>query len=315
MGMQNKEEIVRILPIRIRKLIDENEIQYEYLQEIRFRVGQPVLLQYKNQEFLLKEKNEISGREYPAYFFSKEEMKETMEYISNFSMYAFENEMRQGFLTIPGGHRIGIAGKVFVEQGRVKRITNIGMLNIRIAHEVIGCSKKIIDYLWEKQEFCHTLIISPPGGGKTTLLRDIIREIAGEKKRLTVGVVDERSEIAASYMGIPQNQLGSRCDVMDGCPKAEGMLMLLRSMAPDVIALDEIGGREDMDALRYGRNCGCKILATIHGNSLENIRSKPQMKEFIENQGFERYIVLGNRLQTGKIREILDQTGKKLVQV
>lgn len=313
MGMQNKEEIVRILPIRIRRLFDENKIQYEYLQEVRFRVGQPVLLQYKNQEFSLKEKKE--GRGIAACIFSKEEMKETIEYISNFSMYAFENEMRQGFLTIQGGHRIGIAGKVFVEQGRVKRITNIGSLNIRIAHEVIGCSKKIIQYLWEKDEFCHTLIISPPGGGKTTLLRDIIREIAGEKSRLTVGVVDERSEIAASYMGIPQNQLGIRCDVMDGCPKAEGLLMLLRSMAPDVIALDEIGGEEDLAALQQGRNCGCKILATIHGSSIEEIKRKPQMKELMANQGFERYVILGNRLQTGTIREILDHTGEKVVQV
>lgn len=311
--MQNKEEIVRILPIKIRKLFDENKIQYEYLQEIRFRVGQPVLLQYKNQEFSLKEKKE--GKEIAVCIFSKEEMKETMEYISNFSMYAFENEIRQGFLTIQGGHRIGIAGKVFVEQGRVKRITNIGMLNIRIAHEVIGCSKKVIEYLWENDNFCHTLIISPPGGGKTTLLRDIIREIAGERSRLTVGVVDERSEIAASYMGIPQNQLGARCDVMDGCPKAEGLLMLLRSMAPDVIALDEIGGDEDLAALQQGRNCGCKILATIHGNSLEEIRKKPQMKEFMNNQGFERYVILGNRLQTGTIREILDHAGEKVVQV
>lgn len=300
MGMRHKEEITRILPVRIRKILEENRINYEYLQEIRFRVGQPVILQYRNQELFLKE----------SYVFTKEEMQETMEYISNFSMYAFENEMRQGFLTIPGGHRIGIAGKVFVEQGKVKRVTNIGMLNIRLAHEMVGCSKKIIDYLWEEKSFCHTLIISPPGGGKTTLLRDIIREIAGGKTGLTVGVVDERSEIAASYMGIPQNELGSRCDVMDGCPKAEGMLMLLRSMAPDVIAVDEVGGKEDIHALQYGRNCGCKILATIHGNSLEEVKEKPQMKEFIENQGFDRYVVLGNRLQTGKVKKILNRAGK-----
>lgn len=300
--MRQKEEINRILPMRIRKLLEKNGINFAYLQEIRFRVGQPVILQYKNQELFFKEDN----------IFTREEMKETMEYISNFSMYAFENEMRQGFLTIPGGHRIGIAGKVFVEEGRVKRVTNIGMLNIRLAHEVVGCSKKIMEYLWQEKELCHTLIISPPGGGKTTLLRDMIREIAGGNKGLTVGVVDERSEIAAGYMGIPQNRLGERCDVMDGCPKAEGMLMLVRSMAPDVIAVDEIGGKEDMHALQYGRNCGCKILATIHGNSLEEVKAKPQMKEFIENQGFDRYVVLGNRMQTGTVREILDRSGKSM---
>ena len=291
-GMQRKEEIERILPIRIRRLLEEKGIKHEYLQEIRFRVGQPVILQYKNQEFILEEKRGMIGQGQNTTLFTSEEMQETIEYISNYSLYAFENEMRQGFLTIQGGHRIGIAGKVFVDQGRVKRITNIGMLNIRIAHEVVGCSKEIIDYLWEKDSFCHTLIISPPGGGKTTMLRDIIREIAGGKNGLTVGVVDERSEIAASYMGVPQNQLGLRCDVMDGCPKAEGMLMLLRSMAPEVIAVDEVGGRDDIDALQSGRNCGCKILATIHGDSLEEVQEKPQMKEFLKKQFLFLYYLI-----------------------
>lgn len=296
--MNVKEEICRILPLEIRKKMELLNLDYKELQEIRLRIGQPVFLKYRNQELRVDNRKEFKE------LFTESEMQEAIEYISHFSVYAYENEMKQGFITVVGGHRVGIAGKVYVEHNKVKRITNVAMLNIRVAHEVLGCSKKVLKHLWEQDEFCHTLIISPPSGGKTTLLRDLIRELAGDTYKLTVGLVDERSEVAACYKGVPQQKIGERCDVLDGCPKNDGIMMLLRSMAPEIIAVDELGGIEDIEAMQYARYCGCKLLATIHGGSLKEIKEKPQLKSFLEEGGFERYIVLGNKKSSGTIKEI-----------
>lgn len=293
----------------IRRLLISCNLSFGELQEIRMRIGQPLLLLYQNREYFLLETGGIGRKNKQVHIVTREEMRETMEYISNYSMYAYENEMKQGFLTVQGGHRVGVAGKVVIEQGIVKRISQIGMLNIRLSHEKKGCSKEILPLLMEKDEFCHTLIISPPGGGKTTLLRDLIRTISSGKENITVGVVDERSELAACYMGVPQNDIGFRCDVLDGCPKAEGMLMLVRSMAPDVIAVDEIGTMEDIHAILYVMHCGCKILATAHGNSLEEIKAKESFKTLLNAYGFERFVVLENRFHVGMVKGVYRADG------
>ena len=161
----------------------------------------------------------------------------------------------------------------------------------------------------------HTLIISPPRCGKTTLLRDLIRQISdGNKwvKGCTVGVVDERSELAGCYRGIPQNQMGMRTDVLDGCPKADGMLMLVRSMSPQVVAVDEIGAPEDVEAIKYAMHCGCKMIATVHGETLDEIQRKPLFEQLIKEQCFDRYIVLKNEKQVGELAGIYDTQGRQI---
>jgi stage III sporulation protein AA len=170
----------------------------------------------------------------------------------------------------------------------------------------------------EKGNCLHTLIISPPCCGKTTLLRDIIRLISdGGKDRagLTVGVVDERSEIGACYMGVPQNDLGIRTDVLDCCPKAKGMLMLIRAMSPRVIAVDEVGSKEDIEAIEYVINCGCKLIATVHGNSLLDVKGKPLLKKLIEDKLFERYILLSNKGSVGHLEEVYDREGNGIYKI
>ena len=195
----------------------------------------------------------------------------------------------------------------------------ISCINIRFAHQITGCADMVIPYVTEDGKLCHTLIISPPGCGKTTLLRDLVRQISDGWETFpgnTVGVVDERSEIGGSYQGIPQNDVGIRTDVLDCCSKAEGMVMLLRSMAPQVIAVDEIGNYEDIRAIEMTLNSGCKLLATVHGSSIDEIRKKPLLERLIKEHVFERYIILQKETagKIGKVREIYDERGTCLYQ-
>lgn len=232
-------------------------------------------------------------------------------------MYAFDEEMKQGFLTVSGGHRIGLAGKIVMEGERVQCIRHISFLNIRFSHQVRGCADTLMPYLTQNGNVCHTLIIAPPRCGKTTVLRDVIRQLSdGSETRagITVGVVDERSELAGSYLGIPQNDLGIRTDVLDGCRKSEGMLMLLRAMSPQVIAVDEIGSTQDGYALESVFHCGCKLLATAHGSSVEDVRRRALLNRMAEQRMFERYVVLGIGASGGRRRQVLDADGVLLYQ-
>ena len=192
-------------------------------------------------------------------------------------------------------------------------------MNLRISHQVKGCADGVLPWLYGPEGPFHTLIISPPRCGKTTLLRDLIRQISDGCLGLrgcTVGVVDERSEIGGSYQGIPQNDVGIRTDVLDCCSKAEGMVMLLRSMAPQVIAVDEIGNYEDIRAIEMTLNSGCKLLATVHGSSIDEIRKKPLLERLMKEHVFERYIILQKETagQIGKVQEIYDERGTCLYQ-
>lgn len=302
------EQILGILAKSVRKVLQEDAAGLDGLQEIRLRTGQPVRVVRGNREHILP------SPESP-HIITKEEVRETMDYISHYSLYAYENELRQGFLTIEGGHRVGVAGKVIMEKDKVKNIQYISSVNIRISHEMIGCADSLLPYITKNKQVCHTLIISPPCCGKTTLIRDLIRQISDGNeyvKGCSVGVVDERSELGGCYLGIAQNHLGSRTDILDCCPKAEGMIMLIRSMAPQVIAVDEIGTSEDIHAVEYAMHCGCKLIASVHGLDMDEAKKKPVLGELIRRRMFERYVVLGNGTHPGEIRGIYDERGSVL---
>ncbi|MEE1085988.1 MAG: stage III sporulation protein AA [Schaedlerella sp.] len=306
---QKEKQVLNVLAKSIRRLIDEERFLIKNLQEIRLRIGKPLTVIYNNQEFFLP------LRKMEKHIVRQEELRETLNYISRYSLYAFESEIKQGFITIEGGHRVGASGKVILENDRVKNIEYISSLNIRVTHEIRGCADKVMRFITKKGMVCHTLIVSPPRSGKTTLIRDMVRQISdgnGYVKGCTVGVVDERSEIGGCYLGVPQNDLGMRTDILDCCPKSQGMLMLIRSMAPQVIAVDEIGTIEEIHSVEYAMQCGCKMIASVHGRDMNEVREKPILGELIKSHRFERYIVLKNKNHPGEIDAIYGERGNLL---
>lgn len=310
--MANSTEILRIFPDYMRDRWKAAADNADKLQEIRLRVGREVILLMENKEFYLSDSGQVIDNRKEAYHITEADMEAVLNHICDYSLYAFSDEIRQGFLTIPGGHRIGLAGQVILqENGEIRNMKHIGYMNIRISHEIKGAADIVLPYIYEKGSLKNLLLISPPGCGKTTLLRDIIRQISDGNRYgegMNVAVVDERSEIAGSYLGRPQNDVGMRTDILDACPKVLGMMMLIRSMAPKAVAVDELGCEEDMKAVNQVIQCGSRIIATVHGDSLQDIMQKSFLKDLTEKKLFGRYILLEKKEGRCRVRTIYDRS-------
>ena len=305
----DRESIQNLFAGNIRKLLIEAGPDYEKLYEIRLRVGRPLFLVYAGGERFLQIKR---GE---PYFVTRQDLKETLEYVCGYSLYAYEDEIRQGYISVQGGHRVGVTGKVLLNGDRIRGMKYISCINVRLSHQIPGCADAVMPYIQSRNHISHTLIISPPRCGKTTLLRDVIRQLSNGREGIpgvTVGVVDERSELAGSWQGVPQNDLGMRTDILDGCLKAAGMLMLLRSMAPDVVAVDELGDREDTTALEQVLKCGCSVLATVHGGSYEELSRKRFLQPLLQAGAFQRYLVLKHCDGTFFVEQVRDGDGQLL---
>lgn len=305
-----RDQILNLFPSEVRKLFSPlTEDDFMSLQEIRLRCGKPIGLLYDGEEYGICDMGLC--RYSDSITLSIQEVETTIQYMSKYSLYALENDLKRGFMTLEGGHRLGVAGQVVVENDIVKSIMYISSLNLRICHEVVGCSNKLMNFIVDpkRDKVAKTLIVSPPKCGKTTLIRDIARNLSdgwGSFEGCNVGIVDERSEIAGCYRGIPQSDVGSRTDVMDKCPKAEGIRMLLRSMAPRVIIVDEIGRQEDYDAIQDALCAGVSVISSIHANDIDECLSKPTLCDLIRGRYFERIIILSNTDGVGTVSWICD---------
>lgn len=299
------ETIMNFLPKKIADQIRQiPPFQLEEMEEIRVRINRPIEVTMRGKANFL------------SYTVQSEDAFHLLNKISQYSIYALEEELQRGYITVSGGHRIGLAGKVILEEGKVKAIRDISSFNIRIARERVGIADAMISYIYDG-EWLNTMIIGPPQTGKTTLLRDIARMISTGNKKYKLssaktGIVDERSEIAGCVNGIPQLTFGDRVDVLDSCPKAEGMMMMIRSMSPDVLIVDEIGRQEDAVAIMEAVHAGIKLIMTTHGNSLADIRKRPSLKEILHQEIFQRFIVLNRKHGPGTIVRILDENENEL---
>lgn len=295
--MAVENTILQLFPASQRDFWQRTAACQREIQEIRLRVHRPIVIQKGGRELFLDSDGAFADSPVGARCISPEELEGLLRHVCSYSIYAFEEELRQGFITVSGGHRVGVAGQAVLEDdGRIRSMKNISFINLRISHEVKGAADSVIPYMYRDGELLNALIISPPGCGKTTLLRDLIRQISDGNaygKGMTVGVVDERSELAGCFCGIPQNDLGMRTDVLDACPKERGMLLLLRSMSPRVVAIDELGSREELDQLRRAQACGCRILATAHGESMEDVKRRFDMSRENWERLFDLSILLG----------------------
>lgn len=303
--------LLQLFPIERRTFWEKAVLDEKHIQEIRLRAGRPLMLLKDGQETYLKEDGTFTDKQSYAYITGEKEPQEVLQHICHYSLYAYEDELRQGFITVSGGHRVGITGQIVMESDKmVRTIKHITGMNIRVSHQIKGVGDRVLPYLYQKGEFCNTLIISPPGCGKTTLLRDLVRQISDGNPYgagCCVGLVDERSEIAGCYLGMPQNDVGMRTDVLDACPKALGMMMLLRAMSPSVIAIDELGGQEDIEAVHTAACCGSRILATIHGDGVEDIQQKEGMDRLFQKGLFQCFVVLGKRQGRCIVRGIYER--------
>jgi stage III sporulation protein AA len=289
------------------------------LEEVRIRQGKPLEIAFEGQTAFVTMSGKLNEGESRWYHPTAEDCQQMLQSISNYSLYALEEELKRGYVTLLGGHRVGLAGRAVLEKGGIKLLRDITSFNVRVARQVFGVADPIIPYLIDPKTLTplNTLIISPPQCGKTTLLRDIARQLSiGKIGRLggyKVAIVDERSEIAASYKGMPQFDVGLRTDVLDACPKVEGMMMLIRSMSPELLIVDEIGRPEDGLAIFEALNSGVGVIATAHGRDLADASKRPTLRRLIQEEVFERYVVLSLRKGVGTIEGIYNEKLKDLL--
>jgi stage III sporulation protein AA len=292
------EYILKCLPTQLAKLILEHNIQK--LEEIRIRANKPVILKLGQVEIVL------------SYTITTNEIIGILQNICNNSIYTYQNQICNGFITLPGGNRVGIAGNVVIKDGQVSNISYIYSLNFRISHQINGASDNILKYVLdtENNTIFNTLIVSPPGAGKTTMIRDLAKRISNgineiNFRGLDVSIIDERGEIAAMTKGITFNDVGIRTDVLDNVPKSIGIRMAVRSMAPKVIIADEIGNKDDVNIINYAICSGVKCIFTAHGSDMEDLLKNNEINKIINLQLFSKIIFLDEK-QKGKIKNVVN---------
>lgn len=295
------ESIVRVVPVRFSGII-KKYINMQNLEEIRFRVNCPVELLFSDKGVLLSQYNVITHTE----------TIEMLHAICMNSVYAVENELKLGFVTLPGGARVGISGKPIIDSGVIIGLTSIQSFNIRIPHTAKGCAEPFVHLFLRDGNPISSIIASPPGGGKTTFLRDIARCFSngiGIGRAYKTALADERNELSGSVESVPMLDVGFRTDVMSLIPKSLAMPMLIRSMSPEIIITDELMGDEDFNAASSAMGHGIAVIASVHAGELDALKRTKQIKAMIDSGLPMRLLLLKRRKNQ---IELLNEEGDML---
>ena len=314
-----QRELLPLLPEPVRRALAEISPELAAgLEEIRLRVGRPLAVGSGGQERFLAAEGGVTGEKERAHIVSRADLETAVQLLFRSSLYAVQEQLRQGYVTVPGGHRVGFCGTAVVEGGHIVSLNRISSLSYRICREVTGAADPIMPFLVQRNQVKGALLLSPPLGGKTTVLRDAVRQLADGVPTLAfpgvkVCVVDERSEIAGCWEGEPQRYVGLRTDVLDAAPKAEGLMMAVRAMSPQVVATDELGGAVDAQAVEEALHAGVAVLATAHASSLQEVRARPGLAGLLAGRAFACVILLSRRLGAGTVEAIWGYDGESLL--
>ena len=304
-GREGLWELCDFLPKRLVQALENcDEASISALTEIRLRRDRPVTLCEGGKIFFLGEKGIGAGE---PVVMDAADMAEALRLVTASSLYALEDELRRGYVTVAGGHRVGVAGTAVTADGVVRTQKDIASLNYRRARELKGIGAELLPDLDVDGYFGDTLIFSPPGAGKTTLLRDVTRLLSDGStsfRPLNVAVIDERGEIAGVTLGRRRFDVGGNTDVLTGFPKGEGMTLALRSLGPAVLVCDEIGGEADRRAVSDAVRGGVTLLATAHAGSLAELRRRPILRELLQEGVFSRLVALQARPRPGTVAQI-----------
>ena len=277
------EQAAGLLPFSLRQLVlAVPRTEQMIAEEFRLRVGCPVSITLPEGEVFLPESPIVAAKD----------LYTVLEIATKASAHTALECVRQGYVTVQGGHRLGLCGSMVSADGNIHNMRHLSSLNIRIAKQITGISNPLLRDIRAQERMPSLLVLAPPGAGKTTLLRDLIRGISSGTggAPLRVGVADERGELGAVWNGAPQFDLGPHTDILDGCCKAEGLMMLLRGMNPQVLAVDEITAPEDIDALHTASGCGVSLLATAHGRSMDDLSRRPLYEMLLRGKIFQRLL-------------------------
>lgn len=282
---QAYRQAAQVLPLSLRgAALALSEDKQARAEELRLRVGRPMTAVFPQGEIPLG-KEKVTGRD----------LEQLLELASRASVHTVADQLRRGYLTVEGGHRVGLCGTPVLRDGQIHGLGRLSSAAVRVARQVTGAAVPVEQKLLAQDgTLCSTLILAPPGAGKTTLLRDLIRMASHGEGMVPqrVAVADERGEVAALWNGVPQLDVGERTDVLEGCPKAQALMMLLRAMNPQVLAADEITAPEDVTALISAAGCGVKLLATAHGSDREDLSRRPLYRELMKAEVFERLLLI-----------------------
>lgn len=278
------QKAVSVLPLRLRRQVLELPVaSLSHMEEVRFHLGRSLSILADGEEL------ELTGSPVTGM-----ELEQLLELASGASLHTVLAQLRQGFVTIEGGHRLGLCGRVVMRDGELVNLRPLSSAVLRIARQVRGAADSVIGQLCPDGVLVNTLILAPPGAGKTTLLRDVIRRVSDGRgcHPQRVALADERGEVAALWNGVPQLDVGRRTDVLEGCPKAQGLMMLLRAMGPQVLAVDEITAQEDVEAMMTAVGCGVTLLATAHGQDKRDLERRSLYRPLLQEHIFKRLVYI-----------------------